>query len=414
MKKKLALLAAALCFLIGCAAGDEQAGPEEKVLTVVLWDYDKISYDRRLTEAFEALHPDVRVRAISYPDAYYDQKMEALLAGGREVDVFLTRTIPSLKRLCDYGAAYPLDTLMETYGHDLAGAPELDAMRWDGKLYGVPYRRDQYVLVYNCDLFDQAGIAYPPASVTWEQLHGIARQLQPRLGPDEYAMMILPMDIQWIAAGRERPMDYRAGSEEALRPIMTLLREMQEEGTAPKYGDCIARDIQQQCFELGNYGMYIGGSWYLNYLETDRKAGKFDFRWGVTTAPRWEQGHGGDGTVVLSGMGISRNSGEKGLAWEFIRFAAGAEGARIMAEEQMMPAYMDETIRQVYAQHFSGARLDSEVYQNRPRYQPYSGGEDQLAGQDIVCDVFRKCMIGEITVEEALEEMRRQLPGTSG
>lgn len=397
----LALLA--LFCLAGCGApiAGQPAAPEQ-ALTIALWDYDKISYDRRLVEAFEKTHPGVRVRVASYPDAYYDQKMESLLVGGKQVDVFFTRTTASLKRLYEYGAAWPLDSLLDEYGMDLAGSPDLEAMRYGGQLYGVPYRRDHYVLVYNCDLFDRAGVEYPGPAPTWEQVHALSRQLQPELGEEEYALMVLPMDIQWVASGRAGAVQ----TAESLRPILELLVQMQEEGTAPAYGDCIARDIQQQCFELGTYGMYVGGTWYLNYLMTDEKAGRFDFRWGVTTAPGWEQGGSGADTVILSGMGICRQSRDKALAWEFIRFATGAEGARIMAEEQMMPAYMDEEIAEVYRQSFAGDFLDPAVYRQRA---PLPGGGDTSAASQVLCEAFRQCMLGWKTVDEAIADADRRL-----
>ena len=401
MRRGILLMLVTLCVLTACGAPAEKAVASEQVLTIALWDYDKISYDRRLVEAFEETHPDVRVRVISYPDAYYDQKIESLLIGGRQVDVFFIRTLSSLERLVEYDAAEPLDALAEESALDLVESPDLDYMRLSGQLYGVPYRHDRYVLVYNCDLFDRAGVDYPGPDVTWEQVQEIARQLQTGLKDDEYALMVLPMDIQWVASGRTAPVE--AGSAENLRPIMELLLGMQREGTAPAYGDCIAQDIQQQCFELGKYGMYVGGTWYLNYLMTDEQAGRFDFRWGVTTAPRWEKSDGSKEAAILSGLGICRQSENKTLAWEFIQFVTGAEGARIMAEEQMMPAYMDESIQKIYRQSFAGDVLDPAVYQNRPTL--YGGG----ALQQVQCDAFRQCMLGQKTVEQAIRDMEEQL-----
>ena len=75
--------------------------------------------------------------------------------------------------------------------------------------------RDSYVLLYNCDLFDKAGIPYPKQQMTWEQVYALAQQLQQGLSADEYAMMALPMDIQWLAAGRNG--DY--SSAENIRQI---------------------------------------------------------------------------------------------------------------------------------------------------------------------------------------------------
>lgn len=92
MRRKIALLMAVLCVLCGCTAQENVEAQKQTALTVVLWDYDKTSYDSRLVQAFEESHPEVRVNIVSYPDAYYDQKMQARLLGGRQTDVFLCRT----------------------------------------------------------------------------------------------------------------------------------------------------------------------------------------------------------------------------------------------------------------------------------------------------------------------------------
>ena len=177
MRRKIALLMAVLCVLCGCTAQEKRGGTEADSADGGSVDYDKTSYDSRLVQAFEESHPEVRVNIVSYPDAYYDQKMQARLLGGRQTDVFLCRTIGSLHQLYEYGIAQPLDSLMEQYGHDLQGEQLLEQMRFDGEQYGVPYRTDHYVLLYNCDQFDKAGIPYPKQQMTWEQVYAPARML---------------------------------------------------------------------------------------------------------------------------------------------------------------------------------------------------------------------------------------------
>lgn len=106
MRKKGLLLLAALLALCGCTAQSNIADVSRRtMLTVVLWDYDKTSYDWKLIRAFEDSHPDVQVEVVSYPDAYYDQKMQARLLSGRQTDVFLCRTMDSLYKLYEYGVA---------------------------------------------------------------------------------------------------------------------------------------------------------------------------------------------------------------------------------------------------------------------------------------------------------------------
>lgn len=407
MRRKIALLMAVLCVLCGCTAQENVEAQKQTALTVVLWDYDKTSYDSRLVQAFEESHPEVRVNIVSYPDAYYDQKMQARLLGGRQTDVFLCRTIGSLHQLYEYGIAQPLDSLMEQYGHDLQGEQLLEQMRFDGEQYGVPYRTDHYVLLYNCDLFDKAGIPYPKQQMTWEQVYALAQQLQQGLSADEYAMMALPMDIQWLAAGKNGGYD----NAESMRQIIGWVQQMQQERCMPQYSTCIAQDIQQQCFELGQYGMYIGGTWYLNYLMTDYRAGRFDFRWGVTEAPVWAEDQKSSETVIQTGMGICRSSQQQELAWEFIRFAAGAEGAKIMAAEQMMPAYLDSEVEEIYRNSFYGAYLDPMVYLDRET--AVGAYQDTSREQEILCAAFRQSVTGQKDIDTALRNAQREIEALS-
>lgn len=223
MRKKGLLLLAALLALCGCTAQSNIADVSRRtMLTVVLWDYDKTSYDWKLIRAFEDSHPDVQVEVVSYPDAYYDQKMQARLLSGRQTDVFLCRTMDSLYKLYEYGVAQPLDELLAQYGHDLRDSAELVQMQFDGHQYGIPYRRDRYVLLYNCELFDRAGIPYPKERLTWEQVHELAQQMQSSLSEGEYAMMSLPMDIQWLATGKNGGYD----NAESMRQIIGWVQQM--------------------------------------------------------------------------------------------------------------------------------------------------------------------------------------------
>ncbi len=391
-------------FLTGCSS--EEIQQEQETLTVVLWDYDKISYDRELIAAYEEANPQVHVEVISYPDAYYDTKMETLIKGGRQADVFFARTVNSLEKLIKYDAVYPLDDLIKEEGLDLAETPTLEQYRIDGTAYAVPYRNDQYVLFYNCDLFDKAGLDYPSGQVTWEDIYVLARELKGSLSEDQYAMMTLPMDIQWVVSGKQRSEEQEA---ESLRPVIEWLLKMQEEGLTPSYADCIAGDIQQQCFELGNYAMYVGGSWYVNYLTSDQKKDLVPFSWGITNAPAWEADK--EASVqstrsILTGAGITKQSEKKELAYSFIQFITGREGAGIMAQEQMMPAYLDDEIQQIYENNFVGSVLDASVYENKTE-AVYTRSDDRI--QQILCEGFRKAETGQSDVEHIIEEMEEKI-----
>ncbi|MDO4616862.1 MAG: extracellular solute-binding protein [Lachnospiraceae bacterium] len=112
MRKLILIGLSCTILLSGC--GKAVSENEQQVLTVVLWDYDKTSYDQALIHAFEEENPDVHVEVISYPDAYYDTKMETLLSGERKADVFIARTADSLQKLIKNNIVYPLDEWIES------------------------------------------------------------------------------------------------------------------------------------------------------------------------------------------------------------------------------------------------------------------------------------------------------------
>lgn len=89
------LLAAVVCSMAfflpgrGLPDGEQEA---QHVLRVVLWDYDTVSYDRRIIQAFEAQNPDITVEVTSYSPTYYDFSLEALLASDEQIDVIYGQT----------------------------------------------------------------------------------------------------------------------------------------------------------------------------------------------------------------------------------------------------------------------------------------------------------------------------------
>lgn len=72
---------------------------------------------------------------------------------------------------------------------DLSGLDEtaLSAFNVGGKQYGLPGNFSNVVLVYNKDLFDQAGVAYPTADWTQDDLQAAAEAIR-ALGDDIFGI----------------------------------------------------------------------------------------------------------------------------------------------------------------------------------------------------------------------------------
>jgi multiple sugar transport system substrate-binding protein len=188
--RALAILAIAVLVLAaGCshgagsgAGGGGQAASPGKPVSVVLWHGYTDAEQRelgKLVARFNASHPQIHVTAQFYGNSDYAlQKVLTALAGGK---------YPDIAYLFGSNAA---DIARSPKVVDLTGWSQANAATWNdfwpgeraaatvgGRVVGVPALVDNLALVYNKKLFDQAHLAYPTASWTWDDFRNAAKRL---------------------------------------------------------------------------------------------------------------------------------------------------------------------------------------------------------------------------------------------
>jgi multiple sugar transport system substrate-binding protein len=171
----LSLLLLLLITLTSCGPG---AAPQTEpvTLTVVLLSApglpDRSAEYVQLAEAFHEANPGITVRLQSVGlDDLPQNLAEADLLTNPEwgVDVLLTSAdlLPSLVHARLVRDLQPALDAGEAIAADGLPTSVLDLVRWQGNAYGVPVEVDPWVLFYNRDLFDAAGIPYPPKGAGW-------------------------------------------------------------------------------------------------------------------------------------------------------------------------------------------------------------------------------------------------------
>ena len=178
--RRLFLIAATA--LLVASAGCGGSSSSNGVVNVTVWHgYEDIE-GKAMTSAaarFNATHPKIHVtvqyygnsdyalqkvltaiRAGSYPDISY-------LYGSWAANIARTPTAVDLaSRIKEPGVNW----------NDFWPA-ERQAVQVGGKVIGMPALVDNLALVYNKKLFDQAGIPYPTANWTWDDLRAAAQKL---------------------------------------------------------------------------------------------------------------------------------------------------------------------------------------------------------------------------------------------
>lgn len=204
MKRWLKLIAtgASLCLLAACNAGTpgqtssqgpttapvtttSQTAPETSAptgdpvtLTYATWSEDQKPAMQQIADAFQDANPTITidVQALPWPDFW--TKLEAGMTGGVAPDSFWMLA-DKYQPYADAGMLLEMDDAIKQAGVDVSKYPQaiVDMYTRDGKLWGLPKDFDTNGLWYNKEIFDAAGVDYPSADWTWEDLRAAAKEL---------------------------------------------------------------------------------------------------------------------------------------------------------------------------------------------------------------------------------------------
>jgi Bacterial extracellular solute-binding protein len=187
LRRRLLVLIAALGLLASaCTGGDdnESATTGETAtgpVTLTFWhgysDYEADWLNAAL-DTWNTEHPDIRIDPLFVNNDKALQKLTVALQGGEPPDITY-----------QYGSSLPqvapapglVDLTAWTQQPDvnwedfIPGAR--DAATFEGKVLGVPALVDNLAIVYNKALFDEAGVEYPNADWTWDDLRSAAKAL---------------------------------------------------------------------------------------------------------------------------------------------------------------------------------------------------------------------------------------------
>ena len=213
MKRKMiaGVLAAimSVVLLAGCgggaaSGGSTSAGGEAKTgapaqtssksassmskVVVNIWDSKQQPGIQTICDEWSAVSGiPVSVEVVDWDN--YWTLLEAGASGGQMPDVFWMHSQYSEKYM-DQGILLDLTDYIEKDANTDLGNyyPEIVKLyQYDGHTYALPKDYDTIGLWYNKDMFDEAGIAYPDETWTWETLHDVGAQLTKEDG-SQYGM----------------------------------------------------------------------------------------------------------------------------------------------------------------------------------------------------------------------------------
>ncbi len=406
MKKMLSVLLAAIMIISLLAV---PALAEDQVLTVVTWDATTTPYLIAQQEAFEASHPGVKIEYVDVASQDYAVKATTMLEGGDTSDVYMIKEIDNLINWQAQGFAAPLDTA----DYDMSGFKGTEVnYAVDGVQYAIPFRSDFWVLFYNKDLFDAAGEAYPTNDMTWDQYAELAKKMtdkEKEIYGTHYHTWLSAV-VNWAVCDGVNTLADK--NYDDLLYFYKLYQDLEDNGACMSYADLKAAGLHYSAaFANGNVAMMPMGYWYVSTLIGYNKDGTCNFNWGITAVPHADGVAAGSSFGNLTGAMINAKSEKKDLAWEYVSWLGGPEGAKATASTGARPAWVSEDVAAVMSsvegfpsdETSKGALLPSAVAMEWPVAEKVSDIKT------IVNEEHSLIMAREVTPEEGIEEMNERV-----
>ena len=428
MKKSISMLLAASMvgtMLAGCGASapsssaaasseastSTAAAPESVTLKLATWDNTSNNVVTDAVAAFEAANPNIKVEIIDIPSADYTTKLSVMLNGGSDVDAFYIKDGDTAKSLVEKGQLADLSSYITTDGIDLAAYNGLaENFSFDGKQYALPARTDFYVMYYNKDIFDAAGVAYPTNDWTWDEFEETAKKLTSGEGANKIygaAFHTWQACIQnWgVQDGKHTIMDYDTGYD-FFKPYYEMALRMQDEGTVQDYGTLKTGNIHYSGpFAQGTVGMLPMGSWFIATMIQKVKDGESSINWGIAALPHPNGVEAGWTVGSTTPLSVNAASKKQDAAWKLVEFITGEEGASAYAKTGAIPGRADADaiaeIAKMDGMPDGAAEALTVKHLSLDRPITDTVGEfNQMLGEE-----HRLIMLGELSVADGLAEM---------
>lgn len=346
----LSVLLVIVMALTACGGSDSGSGEssgEPATLRLSVWGSDaEIACDQEVIDAFMEEHPDIKVELEVINDDYLT-KVETEMLAGDAPDVIYGHpkyfqkwaSQDQLLDLTEYFNNSPELTDPEHYAVDL-----YDAFTYQGKHYATINGADTFLLYYNKNLFDEAGVPYPSEDWTWDDFLAACEKLTVDKDGDgtidQYAIT-----ADW---GHEHIQAYMAafggeiyddvnnptvvtantneGNKKGLQMVYDLVHKYNYAPNAEQ------SEAMAGSFDQGLIAMNVDGVYDIVYRSAEE--GGLEFPYGLAELP--QEGENAHAVALMAGYCIPKTVENPDAAWELAKFMELEKGQTLLAKSGLI------------------------------------------------------------------------------
>lgn len=386
--RRVALVSIVLVALAACGGGgggQDGGGGEEGAASggtgpIDIWysnNENEVEWGEARVQTWNEQNPDQQVTAQEIPagDSSEEVIRAAITAGNAPCLIYNTApaAVPSFQQQRGLVALDEFEGAVEFVQERVGESWEQYRSR-DGQLYQMPWKANPVMVIYNKDLFSQAGLdpENPPLG-TYDEFIQTAKTLveqtdaQAAIYPaptsqffqswfDYYPVFAAETGGEQLVADGEAQFDSEAGLQ-----VANFWASLYEQGLAPQ------EEAQGDSFAEGVSAMNAAGPWAVDVYT--------DVNWGVVPPPT-SDGKPMEETWTFSdakSVGLYTACENRQTAWEFLRFTMSEESDQALLEiTGQMP--MRTGLTDVF----------SAFFEENPEYMPFAQMTDRMVEVPVV------------------------------
>jgi multiple sugar transport system substrate-binding protein len=340
------------------------------------------------------------------------------------------------KVLLSYSANDPYDAYLfdvQAYGHykrdlllnlqpyidqtpllDSANYPThlFDPWRFDGtNLFVCPDNMQTMALFYNKDLLDAAGVPYPTAETTWDEIVAAAQTLTIRDGDrtTQWGMDIGDIGVWWglqtLSWAQNtaffdkilEPTTFKMSEPANIRSMTYIKDIIYNLKVAPEPAQTQQMSEDSGVFQSGRVALFPAGGWMVSSYQS------LEFNWDMAPLPKF------DGNRVvpywLGGWVIPKASKAAEAAFEYARWSATDFQPKMAEHHDWIPILNSARDSEAMLTGLpAGFKSSLDAVSNAKLGDIYHGNNQQIVAE-VFTPTFERLWANDLTPEEAAKEI---------
>ncbi len=398
------------------ASVSTEKSDEPVTLKWALWDWEATAYYQPLIDAYKKDHPNVTIEYVDLGSTDYMTMLSTQLSGGADLDILTIKDIPGYANLVKQNHLEPLKGFIDGQGIDtsLYGGT-VEQIQMNGDVYALPFRSDFWIVYYNKDLFDKAGVPYPTNDMTLDQYDELARKMTSGSGSEKvygahYHTWRSAVQLFGILDGQNTIVD---GKYAFLKPVYERILKEQDDGIVMDYATLKTSSTHYSgVFYNNSVAMMNMGSWFIATQIDKVKSGESQAKnWGIVKYPHPDGVKAGTTLGTITSLAVNQKSANKEAALDFLKFVTGEDGAAVIASTGTIPAIKnDEVVNSIASidgfptdENSKAALTTERTYLEMPLHEKSADIEV------ILNEAHDNIMTKNATIDEGLADMEKRV-----